>query len=102
MENIMTKMITAAVLVSASALTALPATAMSIADLACGATICLSGDGGGACSPYEDKYYSIKIAGKYGTDWGATKRARKQFLKKCKTVSAPKIDMAQTKADQQR
>ncbi len=58
--------------------------AMSIAELACGATICLAGDGGDACAPYLDKYYSID-----GPTKGATKRMRKIFLAQCKKEEPP-------------
>ena len=59
---------------------------MSVSDLACGATICLTGDGGSGCAPYLDKYYSID-----GPTKAATKLLRKAFLALCKTKEAPDL-----------
>jgi len=59
---------------------------MSLSDMACGATICLGGDGGSACAPYLDKYYSID-----GPTKAATKRMRKAFLKLCPRQEAPDL-----------
>lgn len=69
----------------------LPASALSLQELACGATICLTDEdaGGSACNPYLDKYYSIKVkkGGKFSSS--LTKKARKKFLKLCKKKSSP-------------
>lgn len=69
----------------------LPASALSLQELSCGATICLTDKdaGGSACTPYLNKYYSIKVKkrGKYSSY--LTKIARKRFLKLCKKKSSP-------------
>ncbi len=77
----------------ATAIVAPSAQALSLSELACGATICLTDEaaGGSACNPYLDKYYSIKVTKHGKLLKSATERARKQFLKKCKKVSAPPI-----------
>jgi len=84
------KKLTATLAITA-AFTTLPASAISIKDLACGAIMCLSGDGGSACSLYENKYFSIEKFHHGHFDAGVTKRARKAFLNKCDHVNAPTI-----------
>lgn len=66
-----------------------PTFAESLEEMACGAKLCLSGDGGEACNPYLDKYYSFKVK-KYGRTlkW-PTKKLRQQFLRKCKNKKGP-------------
>ncbi len=69
-----------------------PASALSLQELACGATICLTDEaaGGESCNPYLDKYYSIKVKGKLGKiSKKATELARKRFLSLCKKKSGP-------------
>ncbi len=77
----------------ATAIVAPGAQALSISELACGATICLTDEaaGGSGCNPYLDKYYSIKVKKDGKLSKKLTERARKKFLKKCKKVSAPPI-----------
>jgi len=66
----------------------LPSFAFSIEEMACGAKICLSGDGGSACAPFLDKYNSFKVKRHGKTLKWATKRLRKMFLDRCKEKEA--------------
>ena len=79
-------------LITALTFSITPAFAVSTKDLACGAIICLSGDGGSACAPYLDKYFSIKKNKKGFFCSPCTKLARKFFLKQCDHVKAPVIE----------
>lgn len=67
--------------------------AMSTSELACGAILCLAGDGGSACNPYLNAYNKIKV---YSLDGGiskkATEKARKKFLDQCKHVSSTVVN----------
>lgn len=65
-------------------LTVPTAQAMSIEMLACGAKICLGGDGGSPCSLYLDKYNSIE-----GPTKAITERLRKVFLLLCPEEDEP-------------
>lgn len=66
------------------AFTAPTAAAMSISDLACGAKLCLAGDGGSPCAPFLKYYKSID-----GVTSSITKRLRKAFLSKCEDANPP-------------
>lgn len=66
--------------------------ALSISDLACGAIICLAGDGGSACAPYIKKYKSIS-----GATRAITKQLRKAFLNKCDKKKAPDTSAMEAK-----
>ena len=80
------------IFITALTFSAAPVFATSTKDLACGAIMCLSGDGGSACSPYLDKYFSIKKK-KHGSFCSpCTKIARKAFLQQCDYVDAPTIE----------
>ena len=65
----------------------------SLKEMACGAKICLSDDGGGLpCKPFKDKYYSYKVK-KYGVVLkGPTKVAREKFLDLCKNKDGPAVE----------
>jgi len=65
----------------------MPLQAMSVSDMACGAKICLSGDGGSPCAPFLDKYNSIN-----GATSAITKRLKKAFLAKCKEQEPPDLE----------
>lgn len=52
-------------------------------ETACGAILCLSGNGGTACSSYIHSYYAIKRFHKGDFDAGATSAARNRFLNSC-------------------
>jgi len=60
--------------------------AMPLSTLACGAIICLAGDGGTGCAPYLNKYNSIE-----GPTSAITKRLRKAFLALCDKQEAPDL-----------
>lgn len=64
-----------------------PAYSMSIEDLACGAKLCLAGDGGSPCAPYLKHYKSID-----GPTRAITKRMRKAFLALCKDQKPPDME----------
>ncbi len=60
------------------------AVALSISDMACGAKLCLAGDGGSPCTPFLKYYKSID-----GATRSITKRLRKAFLRKCDDAKPP-------------
>jgi hypothetical protein len=90
------------IFITALTFSAAPVFAISTKDLACGAIMCLSGDGGSACSPYLDKYFSIKKK-KHGSFCSpCTKIARKAFLQQCDYVDAPIINQVNNQYGGQR
>ena len=80
------------IVIIALTFSAAPVFAISTKDLACGAMICLSGEGGSACSLYLDNYFSIKKKKKGKLCSPCTKIARKLFLQQCDYVDAPTIE----------